>query len=157
VAQGHELGCHTFSHVHAENTPPEVFEEEVVRNRIELQRYLPGSKLETLSYPIGVPRADTKRRVSKYFSCCRCGGQTFNKGTMDLNFLSAFFLEKCREDLGAIKEVIDQNQKEKGWLILATHDVCEHPTPFGCTPTLFEEVVKYAMASGARIMPVSSA
>ena len=26
--------------------------------------------------------------------------------------------------------------------------------PFGCTPAFFEEIVKYAVASGARILPV---
>jgi glycosyltransferase involved in cell wall biosynthesis/peptidoglycan/xylan/chitin deacetylase (PgdA/CDA1 family) len=157
LEQGHELGCHTFSHCHAQETQPAVFEDSVIENRQALSRIVPGATFKTLSYPISVPRAETKRRISKYFECCRCGGQTFNTGTVDLNYLSAFFLEKSRKDPEAVKNLIDQNCKSRGWLILATHDVCENPTEFGCTPHFFEDTVRYAVESGARILPVAQA
>jgi glycosyltransferase involved in cell wall biosynthesis/peptidoglycan/xylan/chitin deacetylase (PgdA/CDA1 family) len=157
LEQGHELGCHTFSHCHAQETQPAVFEDSVIENRQALERLVPGATFKTLSYPISVPRAETKRRISKYFECCRCGGQTFNIGTVDLNYLSAFFLEKSRNDPEAVKKLIDQNCKSRGWLILATHDVCENPTEWGCSPGFFEDIVRYAVESGARILPVAQA
>lgn len=157
LEQGHELGCHTFNHSHSWKTDPHVFEEQILENRRVLQQVIPGASFRTLSFPIGHPRADTKRRASKYFSCCRGGGQTSNIGKSDLNCLSAFFLEQSRDNPEAIKHMIDRNATAGGWLIFATHDVCENPTPWGCTPELFENVVQYAVASGAQILPVGQA
>ncbi|MGH9405263.1 MAG: polysaccharide deacetylase family protein [Terriglobia bacterium] len=155
--QSHELGCHTFGHCHSWNTPPEVFEKSVVENRIAFGKVLPGASLRTLAYPISDPRPGTKRRVSKHFVCCRGGGQTFNAGITDLNNLHAFFLEKTRGNAAPVKGLIDRNCRELGWLIFATHDVCESPSPYGCTPRFFEEVVEYAANSGALILPVARA
>lgn len=155
--QGHELGCHTFSHSHSWETAPQSFEAEIVKNREALQQVIPGASFKTLSFPIGQPRARTKKRASKYFSCCRGGGQTFNVGEADLNCLSAYFLEQSRENPGAIKRIIDQNSDAGGWLIFATHDVSQDPTHWGCTPALFEDIVQYAVKSGAEILPVFQA
>jgi peptidoglycan/xylan/chitin deacetylase (PgdA/CDA1 family) len=153
-AQGHELGCHTFEHCDAWETNPSIFEQSVIKNRDSLNQFLPGASFRTLSYPISVPRPFTKQRIEKYFACCRCGGQTFNSGTADLNYLAAYFLEKTRENPAAIKDVIQRNRNARGWLILATHDVAEDPTSYGCTPKQFEQVVLFALDSGARILPV---
>lgn len=155
--QGHELGCHTFSHCDAWETEPSVFENEVVRNRQALSELIPGASFKTFSYPKSVPRAASKRRIAKYFDCCRFGGQTFNTGTVDLNYLSAFFLEQSRDNPDRIKELIDQNRQARGWLIFATHDVCENPTRWGCTPGFFKEIAQYAVSSGAQILPVFQA
>jgi peptidoglycan/xylan/chitin deacetylase (PgdA/CDA1 family) len=155
--EGHELGCHTFSHSHSWETAPQSFEAEILRNREALQQVIPGASFKTLSFPIGQPRAGTKKRASKYFSCCRGGGQTFNVGEADLNCLSAYFLEQSRENPDAIKRIIDQNYDAGGWLIFATHDVSQDPTHWGCTPALFEDTVQYAVKSGAEILPVFQA
>jgi peptidoglycan/xylan/chitin deacetylase (PgdA/CDA1 family) len=157
VEQGHELGCHTFNHSHAWDTSPSAFENAIIQNRQALKELTPGISFETLSYPISVPRARTKRLVSKYFACCRCGGQTFNVGTVDLNYLSAFFLEQSRNNPKAIKRLIDDNSGVGGWLIFATHDICKDPTRFGCTPDFFNDIVHYSVNSGARILPVFQA
>jgi len=156
IEQGHELGCHTFDHCHAWDTKPHAFEDSIIKNRQALSELAPGTFFKTFSYPISVPRAQTKRRVAKYFVCCRCGGQTFNVGHADLNYLSAFFLERCR-DPQVIKQLIDQNQRARGWLIFATHDISSNPSPFGCTPRFFEDIVRYSVNSGARILTVVQA
>ena len=117
----------------------------------------PRATFKTFSYPISVPRAQTKQRISKYFACCRCGGQTFNVGNVDLNYLSAFFLEQSRDNPEIVKSLIDQNRRARGWLIFATHDISDDPTNWGCTPEFFEEIVRYAVNSGARILPALQA
>jgi peptidoglycan/xylan/chitin deacetylase (PgdA/CDA1 family) len=155
--QGHELGCHTFDHCDSWNTDPVVYENSILENRSALNKFIPGGSFKTFSYPINPPRARTKRRVGRRFLCCRGGGQAFNVGTADLNYLSAYFLEKCRDHPEAVKDLIDQNGRARGWLIFATHDVCKYPSPFGCTPEFFEQIVQYAVDSGARILPVVQA
>ena len=98
-----------------------------------------------------------KGKHADFSRCCRGGGQTFNAGAMDLNLLNAYFLEKSRDNPGCVKEVIDRNCQARGWLIFATHDISETPTPYGCTPSFFEDIVKYSVDSGARILPVAQA
>jgi GT2 family glycosyltransferase/peptidoglycan/xylan/chitin deacetylase (PgdA/CDA1 family) len=155
--QGHELGCHTYSHCESWETDPSAFEDSVIKNRVVLSELFPGAKFESFSYPISMPRPSSKARIAPYFLSCRGGGQTFNVGRTDLNQLSAYFLEKSRHNIQSIKNLIDQNQQAHGWLILATHDISANPTPFGCTPDFFEEVVKYAVGSNAQILPVVEA
>jgi peptidoglycan/xylan/chitin deacetylase (PgdA/CDA1 family) len=154
VRQGHELACHTFDHCDSWNTDPNDFETSIVRNREAAARHVPGLTLKSFSYPISWPRPDTKRRVAAHFECARGGGQTFNSGVADLNYLKAFFIEQSRDNFDAIKKAIDGNARAGGWLIFATHDVCDKPTRFGCTPALFEQIVDYAAKSGAHVLPI---
>jgi len=171
VHLGHELGCHTFGHCHSWNTPPNVYEREILKNQQTLAQVLPGASFQTFAYPHSAPRPAVKRVAARYFRCCRggglragrylhrhaAGGQTFNLGVTDLNYLCSFFLEQSRDNPNAVKSMIDQNARARGWLIFATHDVCSDPSPFGCTPDFFEQVVQWSLESGARILPVVKA
>ncbi len=157
ITQGHELGCHTFGHCDAWETDPDSFEESILANRLKLNEILPSAHFATLSYPISTPRPDTKRRSGRHFAGCRGGGQSFNVGQVDLNYMQAFFLEQSRDVPSTIWELIEQNRQQVGWLIFATHDVSQKPTRFGCTPAFFEEVVERAVNSGAQILPVTQA
>jgi peptidoglycan/xylan/chitin deacetylase (PgdA/CDA1 family) len=157
IRQEHELACHTYDHYDSWDTPPLEFEASIVRNQQAVAEQLPGLTLRSLAYPITWPRPDTKRRVAAHFECARGGGQTFNSGVVDLNYLKGFFIEQSRDNFDAIKQTIDANAHAMGWLIFATHDVCNRPTRFGCTPVLFEQIVNYAATSGARVLPVHDA
>jgi len=168
---GHEVGCHTFRHCHSWDTPPDLYETAILENRQALTEVLPEASFRTFSYPYSAPRLAVKKVAGKYFRCCRvgglkagrylhrhaAGGQTFNWGVIDLNYLCAFFLEKSRDNPEAVKGLIDQNARARGWLIFATHDVCADPSPFGCTPDFFEQVVQWSLESGAQILPVVKA
>jgi peptidoglycan/xylan/chitin deacetylase (PgdA/CDA1 family) len=171
VHLGHELGCHTFGHCHSWNTPPDVYERAILENQQALANVLPGASFQTFAYPHSAPRLAVKKVAGRHFRCCRGGGlkagrylrrhapggQTFNWGVTDLNYLCAFFLEKSRDNPEAVKSLIDQNARARGWLIFATHDVCADPSPFGCTPDFFEQVVQWSLESGAQILPVVKA
>lgn len=157
LQRGHEVGCHTFHHLHAFDTRASAFEKSIHKNRQALRKITADANMETHSYPISVPRPSTKNRCSRHFRACRAGGQTFNRGKTDLNCLRAFFLEQSRDDLDAVKSMIDANKNAKGWLIFATHDVCNQPTRYGCVPGFFQAVVDYSVTSGALILPVAKA
>jgi glycosyltransferase involved in cell wall biosynthesis len=104
-----------------------------------------------------MPHPLSKAKVAPLFLSCRGGGQTTNFGNTDLNQLSAFFLEKSRDNIQAVKDLIDFNRKVNGWLIFATHDVAANHTPYGCTPQFLKSVVEYAHNSGNQILPVAEA
>ena len=157
LTDGHELGCHTFAHCDSWQTDPLLFERSVVQNQAALNALYPGLGFETFSYPISPPRPLTKARIASHFACCREGGQRANIRIADLNQLSAFFLEKSRDNFHDVNEIIDHNKRNCGWLIFATHDIAESPTPYGCSPGLFRSTVECAIRSGAEIVPVAKA
>lgn len=157
LSDGHELGCHTFGHCDAWATNSHVFEESIRANRAALRQIMPTANFLTMAYPINNPWPASKHRAGKYFIGCRGGGQKINVGTVDLNKLNAYFIEQSRESPSQIFDMISHNRDQRGWLIFATHDVTNSPTRFGCTPELFEAVVRRAKESGARIIPVGAA
>jgi peptidoglycan/xylan/chitin deacetylase (PgdA/CDA1 family) len=157
LGDGHELGCHTYSHCPAATTPTAEFEGAVIENRKALHDIIPEARFETLSYPIGSARPRTKQRCGRHFRACRGGGQTYNLGRIDLNLLNAYFIEQSVHVPDDISRIIAANAAAGGWLIFATHDVAEHPTRFGCTPQLFERVVRESRQSGAQVLSVGAA
>lgn len=157
IRQRHELACHTFDHFDSWDTAPEEFEASILRNQQAVAEHRHEVTLKSFSYPVSWPRPETKRRVAGHFEAARGGGQSFNVGSADLNYLKAFFIEQSRDDFDAIKQTIDANTIANGWLIFVTHDVCGAPTRFGCTQHFFQQVVEYSAKSGAVILPVSEA
>ncbi|MBK7998038.1 MAG: polysaccharide deacetylase family protein [Verrucomicrobia bacterium] len=157
IAQGHELGCHTFAHCDSWETAPAEFERSVEKNRLALERLQSGVRFPTLSYPITCPRPHTKRRVARRFGCCRFGGQTYNREMLDLNLVSAHFLEKDRGEVSVVAGLVDETLRNGGWLVIATHDIADDHTPYGCTPAFFEAVVRHVANSGALVLPMAKA
>jgi len=156
AAYGHELGCHTFDHLDTWQTSTGGFVESVVRNRRALAEIFPGGSFKTFAYPKSEPKPTVKRQLQKYFLCCRGGGQTSNVHTADLNLLKAYFLDRRNKvDLDTVRDLIDRNTKLRGWLIFATHDVTDNPSPYGCTPEFFDRVAEYASRSGSLLLPVA--
>ena len=158
VAEGNELGCHTYDHTHSWETKPDLFIKSVLRNRKALSELLPETTFKTLSYPICGPRPATKKMVGNLFQCCRSGGQTFNVGPTDLNMLNAYFLDyRTGVSVEEVKELINRNFRERGWLIFATHDIADKPSRYGCSINFFEEIVTHSVESGSLILPVGRA
>jgi peptidoglycan/xylan/chitin deacetylase (PgdA/CDA1 family) len=156
-ARSHELGCHTFDHSPAWETPAGAYISSVTRNAAALATRGLGNRFQTHSYPISYPRPSTKRRLSRRFRACRLGGQSFNRGNSDLNALDSFFIEQSVHDFGIIQRVISDSSVHRGWLIFSTHDVSNTPTRYGCTPDFFDRVVRCARESGAAILTMSAA
>lgn len=156
-AQGNELGCHTFAHFDSWGTDAATLERSIIENRAALHGLYPHAEFHSFAYPISLPRPVSKARIAQHFLSCRGGGQTINVGKIDLNLLSAYFLERSRGNIQTVKDIIDRNRRAPGWLIFATHDVANSHTPYGCTPEFLEDVVRYAVSSGAQIVPVVEA
>ena len=158
LAEGHELGCHTYEHLDGCNSSVAAFERSIRQNRTVLADVAPAAELPIFAYPLDGPVLSIKRAVGKHFVGCRGGGQTFNSGVIDLNLLKAYFLDwRNRGNLDVVREVVERNAAERGWLIFATHDVAADPSRYGCRPDLFEETVRLSIASGARVVPMMEA
>jgi peptidoglycan/xylan/chitin deacetylase (PgdA/CDA1 family) len=152
---GHEIGCHTYDHVDASEGDASRFEDSILKNQSALSQLLPGLYFKTLAYPKNNPHPKIKKLAGGYFKCCRGGGQAHNSHRVDVNMLKSVFIDfKNRDDIIALRTLIDINEKEKGWLIFSTHDICDSPSSFGCTPALFHDIVTYVADSGASVLTV---
>ena len=155
LSDGHELGCHTYTHTDSWRTSPEIFEASIVENQRVLSNILPGNSFKTFAFPYCKATPSSKRIAEKYYMCCRGGRQKINNGRIDLNYVYAFSINSGNDqNISSIKKIIDENSESKGWLIFYTHDIDEQPSPGGCTPSFFEEIVEYSKKSDSIVLPV---
>jgi peptidoglycan/xylan/chitin deacetylase (PgdA/CDA1 family) len=158
VEHGNELGCHTFDHVDAWETSRLVYLESVERNREALGKLLPDARFTTFAYPKNGATYDVKEPLERLFICSRGGGQSANIDVADLNLVKACFLDRRQNvDLAMARALIDHNAHARGWLVFATHDIVDNPSPFGCTTRFLSSVVEHAARSGALLLPVAEA
>lgn len=153
----HELGCHTHSHRHAFTTPAHDYAADLAVNATALQSWQPGARFLSHSYPISFPALAVKRACARRFLGCRGGGQTFNAGQVDLNQISAVFLEQCAGNLATITELLEANRRACGWLVFATHDIADRPSRFGVTPKFFASVLQAVAHSSCRVLTFAAA
>lgn len=158
VDEGHELGCHTYDHLDAWYTSKKHYMDSVANNRKVLLSILPNEKFESFAYPKSGATLSVKYELQNDFLCCRGGGQTANIGHFDLNLVKSYFIDKrLNLDFDKIKQSIDNNAQNNGWLIFSTHDISEDPSIYGCKSSLLQRVVEYSVQSGALLLPVSKA
>ena len=149
--QGHEIGCHTFSHQRACDLSAESLAAEIADN----QRYLcsldPSIKVRNFAYPFGYGSFVRKIQLRTAFQSCRSIMPGVNRGTVDLQFLRALpLIDRCI-DHDEIGRAFDEVQSTNGWLIFYSHDVADEPSPYGCSPTLMNHALE---AAARRKIPV---
>lgn len=154
---GHELGCHTFDHTDAWYSPSARLLSAVERNSQELFRLLPQTRFRTFAFPKGRATSAAKRVLQTRFECCRGTSRGLNLKVIDLNLLRAVPIYGGGASLQIIVDLLTTNRAKNGWLIFYTHDITKTPSRFGTTPRLFDQVVRAAVSSGARVLPISAA
>jgi peptidoglycan/xylan/chitin deacetylase (PgdA/CDA1 family) len=153
LADGHELACHTFSHMSCRAVAAQVFEDDVLKGR-EAIREATGCDPANFAYPYGHVTLTAKKKIGAQMKSCRSIYGGVNGPTTDLNLLRANSVYGDVDGFAQLEALLSENEERKGWLLLYTHDVRVDPSPFGCTPALLEKVVSRATAKGARLVPV---
>lgn len=156
LADGHELGCHTFSHLSCRAVPPRSFESDVLKGRQAICE-LTGGDAENFAYPYGHVSIHSKRKIGAHMSSCRGIYGGINDLVADLNLLRANSLYGDVDQRSRFESLISANVARRGWLIFYTHDVRRNPSAFGCTPELFDQTVALAAESGCRITSIKDA
>lgn len=156
LANGHELACHTYSHRSCLAVATADYVEECARNRQQASAMLGGYRMQNLSFPYGHVTLAAKRTLQRDYETCRSTEPGINLDPVDLSFLRANPLYS-RLEIAHVKQLIDENVRSQGWLILYTHDLALNPSAYGCTPQYFEAVLRFALASGAEILTVRDA
>jgi len=154
---GHEIGCHTFSHVAVDRLGARAVEEECRRNRDALQELCPGIALTNFCYPFGRVSLPRKRQLEQRFDTCRGIYEGINAGIVDLALLRVIELYDRTLTRDKLAEVLRQTRARNGWLIFYTHDVAEPPSWIGSSPDLLRETIEAVQAENMRCLSVRDA
>lgn len=154
AAAGHEIGCHTFSHLDCGRAPPRAIEADAMGN-VEALRAR-GLQVETFAYPYGEVSPAAKRVLGDRYRALRTVRAGMVKDACDLAGLPGVGIEGEAGEARA-KAWLDRARAAKAWVILFTHDVRPDPSPWGCTPEALERLVKRAKADGFEVATVRDA
>jgi peptidoglycan/xylan/chitin deacetylase (PgdA/CDA1 family) len=152
--RGHEIGCHSFSHVSAEQVAAADYARELRANNAALADLLPGERIDCFAYPYGKVTPRAKAAATAMYACCRSIRPGIEGRTIDLGLLRGNMLYSRGIPFAAIRDLVHRCAGDGGWLIFFTHDVSPAPTPFGCTPDDLAATIDAARAAGCRIAPL---
>lgn len=148
---GHEIGCHTFSHLRAVDLDESAMAREIERNRSYFLGIDSSIRLENFAYPYGLASVWRKPQLAQNFRSARGILPGVNSDVIDLQFLRASPLVNCEIDTAGVDRYFDEAVASGGWLIFYGHDVVDAPSPYGCTPALLHHALK---ATEKRNMPI---
>lgn len=154
LADGHELGSHTFSHLSCRKTPLEVFQADAGKGREAVCNVTGSFMFHHFAYPFGEVTMRAKHRVGLGMTSCRGVLGGINVSSVDLHLLRANRLYNESINFGVIEHLFRINDRLRGWLIFYTHDVRDEPSPWGCTPGQLEKVVRLATRLRTSILTV---
>lgn len=152
---GHEIGCHTYSHLNCPLTSSVQLKQDWALNRRFFAEH--GIASEGFAFPFGAYDLRTKLAARQHFSYARTtsGGPQF--GVADLYALraQALYSHSLQRDdlLGAIRQTAEQG----GWLILYTHEVDEIVGKWGCTTEDLRLVLDFASQQACQILSIKQA
>jgi len=150
-ANGHEIGCHTYSHSAIRYISLHELGLELDRNQAALKKINSSIVLRNFAYPYGDMSIRTKRYLETRFDSCRSSHARINTTVADLGALNAWPLQNASLDRAKIAELIAQTVQSRGWLIFHSHDVAEQPSGYGVSPDLLEWAVSTAKRSGCAL------
>ena len=153
AAAGHELACHTFSHLDCGRAERSAVEADLERNRAAMADW----KIEeasTFAYPYGDVGFPAKRLIAERFSLSRGLHHGLMGAGSDLNQAPAVGLEGP-EGESLARRWIGRAYARNAWLILYTHDVREAPSPWGCSPAALGRLMDQALDAGFEVVTVA--
>jgi len=153
--RGHEIGCHTYSHINCGETPVAELKKDCLRNAQEFFD-ITGNSMSAFAYPYGEFSPASKRLAGELFTTSRIVQPKINRNTIDLSALHAIPID-MRGGVEAVKNWILELERDGGWAIFYTHGVCENPTDYDSTIELFSEAVELCEKAGFEFMTVGEA
>ena len=154
ASRGHEIGCHTYSHLDCGKADGKTIDADVARNTVALTDA--GLSTRTFAYPYGDVSPQAKAALASRFGALRALHPGLVQTGADLNQLPAVSLEGDTGEARA-NDWIDRALSDRAWLILYTHDVAEPCSEWGCTPQALERLIARAQAGGAEVLTVEAA
>lgn len=152
---GHEIGCHTYSHLNCAKTDAAALAQDWDKNAAFFENNQLLSR--GFAFPFGAYDLPAKIAASKRFEYCRITGGGTQLNYADLFALKAQSLYQNQDNLDYLSGLIETTAEQGGWLILYSHEVCEQPGPWGCTPDLLRQVLEMTTHHGSQILSIKRA
>lgn len=156
-SQGHEIGCHTFSHIKVDQADARTLDEECRRNGALLRELCPGVEITNFCYPFGRVSLPRKLQLQEQYDSCRGIYEGINAGVVDLALLRVIELYDRTLTPEKLRRVLRQTRDRNGWLIFYTHDVAAPPSWIGSSPRLLREAIEAVQAENLRCLTVRDA
>jgi len=155
--RGHEIGCHTFSHIGIDKLDARVMDQECRRNAETLRELCPEIEITNFCYPFGRVSLPRKRQLKERFDSCRGIYEGINTGIVDLALLRVIELYDRTLTPEKLDRVLRETRECNGWLVFYTHDVADKPSWIGCSPRLMRAAIGAVVAAGMRCLTVRDA
>jgi peptidoglycan/xylan/chitin deacetylase (PgdA/CDA1 family) len=156
-AAGHEIGCHTFSHVAVERLSAREMAQECEQNASLMGELCPGIEMTNFCFPFGSVSLPRKLQLEKRFDTCRGIYEGVNSGTVDLGLLKVIELYDRTLTKDKLQRVLQEARERNGWVIFYAHDVAPSPSFIGCSPRLLQTVVEIVRAEDMPCLPIREA
>lgn len=153
AAAGHEIGCHTYTHLDCGQASACDAVEDVARNAETLEAW-GVVRPTTFAYPFGDVAPATKHALASRFHLMRALHHGVVRAGSDLNQAPAVGVEGPDGEALAMAW-LQRAARRQGWLILCTHDVADHPSPYGCTPDALARLADAALANDFETVTVA--
>ena len=152
---GHEIGCHTFSHL---DCPFHTIKEILIdckKNQKTAEKKF-GIVLKSFAYPKGNISPFIKKALAKEYDTCRTIRRGINIDSIDTASLRSIPLYR-RYDMEGYANFFNILKERGGWLILYTHDVSKNPSEYGCTMDMIEKVIVENIKNDIQILTIAEA
>lgn len=148
---GHEIACHTFSHLDCGRANAGEIAADILRNR-EALIAMDVPPARTFAYPYGDVSAAAKRLLNDGYLAARALHHGLIVSGTDLNQAPAVGIEGVCGEQTAMEWLQRARQARDAWLVLYTHDVREEPSEWGCTPAALDRILAKGRELGFEIV-----
>ena len=145
AAAGHEIACHTFSHLDCGKARAADIAAELDANRQALAAV--GITPATFAYPYGDVSPWAKALINDRFVAGRALHHGLITTGTDLNQAPGVGIEGA-DGYTVARAWMDRAAAVNAWLVLYTHDVRETPSDWGCTPLVLDRLMGRAAEMG---------
>jgi peptidoglycan/xylan/chitin deacetylase (PgdA/CDA1 family) len=150
AAAGHDIGCHTYSHLDCGQAKAIDIAKDLDRNAQALEAL--GLPLPTtFAYPFGDVSAEAKRVAASRFRLCRALHHGLIGPGADMNQAPAVGIEGPDGEAAA-RRWMRMASRQGAWLILYTHTLGPTASEFGCSVATFSRLIDEAIAQGFEIV-----
>lgn len=154
-SSGHEIAGHTFDHVDCTQLNETELMDQLKRNRGALAQMGVKQSITGFAYPYGATKAGLKAHLGQCYHAVRGIESGVQYNCADLNELKSEGLYS--DSVKSILSTLSGLSRRPGWYTLFTHDICDNPTQWGCTPHEFEAALKTIKSLGAVVLPIRDA
>jgi peptidoglycan/xylan/chitin deacetylase (PgdA/CDA1 family) len=155
--EGHEIGLHGHAHRAVGALSAQHFHDDLQENREWLEAIHEGIRPTNFAYPYGLASFARKRQLGALVTSSRSVMPGINAGDFDPQFLHCVELADERLTPDRLALYLDIVTRTSGWLIFCSHDIADHPTPFGCTASLFQRALDGVAARSVEIVTIAAA